>query len=175
MRDSIAVLSSPLFCKKVRSSLSVIGSDICFKAPPVSKVICTNCSSGAPCSIPNAIRPSAIAYPFLFSVLLSPSHHPMTRKHLPRRTIERCRGEPCIDRGVLNVGVSQPVLHKREISASIKQVCRNRMLQAVGLPLLSRQVCDLAIRLHKVVQHVASNRYASIRDKEIGRLICTRP
>jgi len=58
----------------------------------------------------------------------------MTRKHLPRRAVERCRGEPCIDRGVLDVGISQPILHKRQISASVKQVCRNRVLQAMEFP-----------------------------------------
>jgi hypothetical protein len=57
----------------------------------------------------------------------------MTRKHLTRRAIERCRSEPCIDRGVLNVSVSQPILHKREISTSVEQVCGYRVLQAMEL------------------------------------------
>jgi len=53
------------------------------------------------------------------------SHHPMARKHLPCRAIQRCRSEPCIDRGVLDIRMSQPILHKRQISTGIKQVRRN--------------------------------------------------
>jgi len=44
--------------------------------------------------------------------LTKESYHPMTGKHLPCRAVQRCRGEPCIDRGVLDIGVSQPILHK---------------------------------------------------------------
>jgi hypothetical protein len=47
-------------------------------------------------------------------------HDPMTRKHLPRRAVERGCGEPCIDGGVLDVGMSQPILHKGQVSARIK-------------------------------------------------------
>jgi hypothetical protein len=44
----------------------------------------------------------------------------MTRKHLPRRAVERCGGESRIDRGVLDIGVSEPILHKGQISASTR-------------------------------------------------------
>src|SRR6516162_3162764 len=47
-------------------------------------------------------------------------HHPMTRKDCPRLGIERCRGKPCINYGVLNVGMSQPVFHKRQVSTGVK-------------------------------------------------------
>jgi len=86
----------------------------------------------------------------------------MTRKYLPRRAIERCGGEPRIDRGVLHVRMAEPILHKSQISTGIKQVCRNRMLQTMELPLLHRQACDLSIRLHEMVQHVAANWYVAI-------------
>src|SRR5438876_10770049 len=62
------------------------------------------------------------------------SHHPMTRKDRPCLGVQRCRSQPCIDRRVLDVRMTQPILHKRQISASIKQVCCNRMLQAMKLP-----------------------------------------
>src|SRR4029434_9972767 len=93
---------------------------------------------------------------------LGHSHHPMTCKHLPRRAIKRCRGKPCIDRGVLNMGMSEPVFHKREISTSVEQVCRNRMLQAMELSLLHWQPCNLAIRLHEMMQHIPANRHVAI-------------
>ena len=60
----------------------------------------------------------------------------MTRKHLPRRAVECCRGESYIDRGVLDVGMSQPVFHKRKIGTGVKQVCRDGVLQAMELPFL---------------------------------------
>src|SRR5688500_10060098 len=99
----------------------------------------------------------------------------MTRKHLTRRTIESSCSEPCINRGVLDIRVSEPILHKRQVCTSIKQVCRNRMLQAMELPLFHGQACSLAIRLHEMVEHVAAYGYVAIRDKEIGRFIRTRP
>ena len=34
----------------------------------------------------------------------------MTRKHLPRRAVQRYRGEPCIYHGVLDIRMSQPIL-----------------------------------------------------------------
>jgi len=103
------------------------------------------------------------------------SHHPMTGKHLPRRAVERCCGEPCIDRGVLDIGVSQPVLHKRKIGTGIKQVCRDGVLQATELPFLYRQPCKLSIRLHKVVQHISADGYPAVGEKEVWRFIRTCP
>jgi len=43
----------------------------------------------------------------------------MTRTYLARLCIECCRGEPCIDNGVLDVGMPQPILHECEISTGI--------------------------------------------------------
>src|SRR5215510_3123597 len=104
--------------------------------------------------LPCKCATSAHPYPCKTPVIcLWSLHHPMTRKHLPRRTIERCRGEPCIDRGVLDIGMSQPIFHKRQISASIEEVCCDGVLQAMELPFLFRQACDLAIRLHEMVEH----------------------
>ena len=57
----------------------------------------------------------------------------MTRKHLARLCIQCCRGEPRIDCGVLDVGMSQPILHKGQIRAGIKQVRSNGMLQTTLL------------------------------------------
>jgi hypothetical protein len=51
--------------------------------------------------------------------------------------------QPCIDRGVLNIDVSQPIIHKRQISASVKQVCRSRVLQAMEFPLLHPALTSL--------------------------------
>src|SRR5712691_1676901 len=72
----------------------------------------------------------------------------MTRKHFPRLCIERCRGEACVDRGVLDVGMSQPILYKRMVCPSIKEMRGNRMLQAMELPLPHRQSCLLPKRPH---------------------------
>jgi hypothetical protein len=69
--------------------------------------------------------------------------------------------------------MSQPIFHKRQISASVEQVCGNRVLQAMELPFLYWQACDRSIRLHEMVEHVPANRYVSIREKEIRRLIGT--
>ena len=80
----------------------------------------------------------------------------MTRKHLARRAVECCCREPRIDRGGLDIGMSQPILHKRQVCPGIKQVCGNRMLQTLALPLLHWQPRDLTIRLHEVMQHVAA-------------------
>ena len=58
--------------------------------------------------------------------------------------------------------MSEPILHKRQISASIKQVCGNGVLQAMELALLHWQPCDLSIRLHEMVEHVAAYRYPTV-------------
>src|SRR5262245_29018212 len=42
---------------------------------------------------------------------------------------------------------------------------------AMELPLLPGQACNLAIRLHKMMEHVTANRYITIQYKEIGRFI----
>ena len=44
-----------------------------------------------------------------------------------------CRSQPRIDRSILNIGMSQPILHKRQISAGVEQVRCNRMFQAAVL------------------------------------------
>src|SRR5438128_2622339 len=103
------------------------------------------------------------------------SHHPMTRKDRPCLCVQRCRSQPCIDRRVLDVRMTQPILHKRQISASIKQVCCNRMLQAMKLPLLLWNSRSPSILLHQLPEHEPANRYMAIREKEIRRLIVTRP
>jgi hypothetical protein len=46
----------------------------------------------------------------------------MTRKDHLCLGIKRRRREPCRDRGVLDSGMSQPLLHKRQISTGIEQV-----------------------------------------------------
>ena len=98
----------------------------------------------------------------------------MTGKHLPCCAVQRRCGESRINRGVLDVGMSQPILHKCEISTGIKQVCCNRVLQATELPFLYRQPCKLSIRLHKVVQHISADWYPTVGEKEVRRFILTR-
>src|SRR5262245_26540479 len=95
-------------------------------------------------------------------------HYPMTGKDCACLGIERCRSQPCVDCGVLDIGMSQPILYKRQISASIKQVCGNGMLQAMEFPFLPRQPRQLAVRLHEIVQPIAAYRYRAIRQKERG-------
>src|SRR5437868_13581020 len=97
----------------------------------------------------------------------------MTGKDCACLSIERGCRQSCIDRGVLDVGMSQPILHKRQISTSIKEVRCNRMLQTMELALLHRQPCDLSVHLHEMMQHKPTNRYIAVRHKEIRRLICT--
>src|SRR5438128_7447718 len=101
------------------------------------------------------------------------SHHPMTRKDRPCLCVQRCRSQPCIDRRVLDVRMTQPILHKRQISASIKQVCCNRMLQTMKLALLLWNSRSLSILLHELPEHEPANRYIAIRHKEIWRFIRT--
>ena len=72
----------------------------------------------------------------------------MTRQDFPRLWIERCRGEPCVDRGVLDVCMSPPILYKRKVCPSIKEMRGNRMLQAMELPLPHQQSCLLPKRPH---------------------------
>src|SRR2546425_6027423 len=64
----------------------------------------------------------------------------MTRKHRPRLCIQRRCSESCRDRRVLNIGMSQPILHKRQISVGVEHVCRHRMLQQWNL--CSPPVCS---------------------------------
>jgi hypothetical protein len=52
-------------------------------------------------------------------------------------------------------------------------VRRNRVLETMELPFLRWQPRNLTVRLHKMVEHVAANRYVAIRDKKIRRLIGT--
>src|SRR5215217_4169932 len=99
----------------------------------------------------------------------------MTGKHLSCRAIQCCCGEPCINRGVLNVGMSQPILHKREISTGIQKMRGNRMLQAMELALFWWQACNLSIRLHEMMQHIPANRHGAIREKERRGLISPCP
>lgn len=100
----------------------------------------------------------------------------MTRKDRARLGIEGCRGEPRIERGVLDIGMSQSILHKSEISTSIstsiKSVCRHRMLQAMKFPFLHGNPCHLLIRLHEMVQHAVAKRHIANRYKCISDPRC---
>jgi len=55
----------------------------------------------------------------------------MTGKQLPRVGIARDRGVAHVHHRVLDIGVPQPVLHERDIRASVEQMHRNRMTQGV--------------------------------------------
>src|SRR5581483_7180982 len=80
-------------------------------------------------------------------------------------------GESCIDGCVLDVGVSEPVLHERNISASIEQVSGDTVSQAVKFLLLNRKLCSFAILLHEVPESAAVNGYVSVRDEEVRGFI----
>src|SRR5437016_9721896 len=101
------------------------------------------------------------------------SHHPMTGKDSSRLGIQRCRSEPCIDRGVLDIGMSQPIFHERQISASVEEMRCDRMLQAMELAFLLRNPRSLSVLLHQLPEHEPANRHIAIRHKEIRRLIRT--
>ena len=47
--------------------------------------------------------------------------------------------------------MSEPIFHKGKISASVKQVCCDGVLQTMELPLLYSSLVDLSILLHKMV------------------------
>lgn len=50
----------------------------------------------------------------------------MTRTDCPRLGIQCCRGASCRDRGVLHMGMSQPVLHQGQVCTGIEQMRGNR-------------------------------------------------
>ena len=52
----------------------------------------------------------------------------MTGKQLSCLGITGDRGVPHIDDGILDIGVAQPVLHKRDIRASVQQMHGNRVV-----------------------------------------------
>jgi hypothetical protein len=70
--------------------------------------------------------------------------------------------------GVLDILVSDPVLHKLEFSVCVKQMGGDRMLEGVELPLLRRKACLLAVGLHRAPQGPSINGHAAIGDKQIG-------
>src|SRR5438552_7687899 len=94
----------------------------------------------------------------------------MTPKHLSCRAVETCRSEPRVDRGVLDVGMSQTIFHKCQISAGVKQVCRNRMLQAMEPMHLLRKPRRFSTLLHQLPEHKPANRHITIRYKEIRQM-----
>ena len=55
------------------------------------------------------------------------SDHTMTGKQLPRLGIAGDRGIAHVHHRVLDIGVSQPVLHERHICAGVQEMHRNRM------------------------------------------------
>src|SRR5215470_16748516 len=78
------------------------------------------------------------------------SDHTMTGKQLPCLGIAGDRGVAHVHHRVLDISVSQPVLHKSDIRASVQQVHRNRVTQRMKTPLGLRNVRHLAILLHQV-------------------------
>ena len=63
-------------------------------------------------------------------------HRPLHDPPIPCRAVQRRCGEPCLDHGVLTIGISQSILHEGQLSTRIKEVRGNRMLQAMELALL---------------------------------------
>src|SRR5215831_18308294 len=78
------------------------------------------------------------------------SAHTMTGKQLPCLGIAGDGGVAHVHHRVLDISVSQPVLHKSDIRASVQQVHRNRVAQRMKTPLGLRNVRHLAILLHQV-------------------------
>src|SRR5919199_1861142 len=80
----------------------------------------------------------------------------MTRTDHLGLGIKRCHREPCRDRGVLDSGMSQPILHRRQISTGIEHVRCHCMLQNV----LKTAPATNALMLHVMIIRV---------------LVCKRP
>jgi len=67
--------------------------------------------------------------------------------------------------------VPQPVLHERDIRASVEQMHRDRVAQRMKTPLGFRNRRDLAILLHQVPIRPALQRDATVGDKQVRRVI----
>ena len=63
----------------------------------------------------------------------------MTGKQLPCLGIAGDRGVAHIHHGVLDIGVPQPILHKGDIRAGVKQVYRNRVAERISTLLIIRR------------------------------------
>jgi hypothetical protein len=104
---------------------------------------------------------------------------PMIRKQLPGLVITPRVGQLGILGGVLNVLVSDPVLHKLEFTPGIEEVRRNGMFERMELAPLRREPGFLAVRLHRTPQRLPikgtprfeMNRYgeASVRARRYAR------
>jgi hypothetical protein len=101
-------------------------------------------------------------------------HNPMTHEQPSCFFIAASIGELRVNSGVLDVGMSQPILHKRNICASVEEVSSNRMLERVKFLLLRGKFRDLAILLHKMPQGAAINRYVSVRNVQVRGFVFPR-
>src|SRR6266850_1794104 len=95
------------------------------------------------------------------------SHHPMIRKQFASLLITPRVSQLGILGGVLNILVSDPVLHKLELSPCVEQMRGDGVLETVELPLLRREARLLAIGLHGTPERAPINGYAAVGDKQI--------
>ena len=95
----------------------------------------------------------------------------MAGKEFTRLGISGWVRELSVDHGVLDIGMSKPILHESNISVGIEEVSSDAMAQTVKFSFLRGKVCSQAILLHEMPEGAAVNRYVSVRDKEIRGVI----
>jgi hypothetical protein len=72
----------------------------------------------------------------------------MIRKQLPGLIIAPRVGQLGILGGVLDILMPHPILYKAQLSAGVKQVCRDGMLEHVEFPFIRGQTSLFAVGLH---------------------------
>ena len=73
------------------------------------------------------------------------SHHLITGKCSSSPGVTGACAEACVDSGVLDILVSQPVFHKVDVLASVEEMSRNGVFEGMELVLVRGDVNDLTV------------------------------
>lgn len=95
----------------------------------------------------------------------------MAGKELAGLLVAGGGGEAGIDRGVLDVGMAQPVFDKGKVGAGVQEVGGDRVFKGMEFVLLGWEACGFAVFLHHAPEGAAVNGDASVRGEEVGGVI----